>query len=202
MHANTWEDPEIYQLWTVNQTNQNDLPKETWKKCPIKVIQTAMRVWLSPSLSPWVCPCVFPHIVFIVQLIIFVRLCDSMDCSTPGFPVHNPLPEFAQTHVHSVSDAIQPSHPLSSPSLPALNLSQHQGLFQWVGSSHHVAKILKLQLQHHPIHPVNIQNWFQLYSFIPLNKYFTYFSTFHLCGNSFLQSWRARALVTDHWSSG
>ena len=64
-----------------------------------------------------------------------------MDCSTPGFPVHHPLPELAQTHVHRVSDAIQPSHPLS-PS-PAFNLSQHQGLFQWVSSSHQVAKVLE-----------------------------------------------------------
>ena len=55
-------------------------------------------------------------------------LCDPMDCSTPGFPVHHQLPEFAQTHVHRISDAIQPSHPLSSPSPPAFNLSQHQGL--------------------------------------------------------------------------
>ena len=62
-------------------------------------------------------------------------LCSPMNCSTPGFPVLNYLPQFAQTHVHWVSDAIQPSHPLSPPSL-ALNLSQHQGLFQWVGSSH------------------------------------------------------------------
>ena len=59
-------------------------------------------------------------------------LCDPMDYSTPGFPVHHQLPEFAQTHVHRVGDAIQPSHPLSSPSPPAFNLSQHQGLFQWV----------------------------------------------------------------------
>ena len=58
-------------------------------------------------------------------------LWDPMDCSTPGFPVLHHLPEFAQTHVQSVDDAIQPSHPLSSPSLPAFNLSQHQGLFQW-----------------------------------------------------------------------
>ena len=62
-----------------------------------------------------------------------------MDCSTPDFPVHHQLPEFTQTHVHWVGDAIQPSHPLSSPS-PAFNLSQHQGLFQWVRSSHQVAK--------------------------------------------------------------
>ena len=63
-----------------------------------------------------------------------------MDCSTPGFPVHHQLPELAQTHVHQVSDAIQPSHPLLSPSPPAFNLSEHQGLFQWVSSSHQMAK--------------------------------------------------------------
>ena len=63
-------------------------------------------------------------------------LCDSMDCSTPGLPVHHQLPELAQTHVRRVSDAIQPSHPPSSPSPPALNLSQHQGLFKCVSSSH------------------------------------------------------------------
>ena len=74
-------------------------------------------------------------------------LFDPMDCSTPGFPVHHQLPELAQTHVHWVGDAIQPSHPLSSPSPPAFNLSQHQGLFQWVSSSYQVAKVLELQLQ-------------------------------------------------------
>ena len=75
-------------------------------------------------------------------------LCDPMNRSTPGLPVHHQLPEFTQTHVHQVSDAIQPSHPLLSPSPPALNLSQHQGLFKWVSSSHQVAKILEFQLQH------------------------------------------------------
>ena len=63
-------------------------------------------------------------------------LCDAMDCSTPGLPVHHQLPEFTQTHVHWVGDAIQPSHPLSSRSPPTFNLSQHQSLFQWVSSSH------------------------------------------------------------------
>ena len=67
-----------------------------------------------------------------------LTLCTPLDCSTPGLPVHHQLPELAQTHVHWVSDAIQPSYPLSSPSPPAFNLSQHQGLFQWVGSSHQV----------------------------------------------------------------
>ena len=71
-----------------------------------------------------------------------------MDCSTPGLPVHHQLPELTQTHVHRVSDAIQPSYPLSSPSPPAFNLSQHQGLFQWVSSLHQVPKVLKFQFQH------------------------------------------------------
>ena len=70
-----------------------------------------------------------------------------MDCSTPDLPVHHQLPELTQTHVHWVSDAIQPFHPLSSPSPTAFSLSQHQGLFQWVSSSHLVAKVLELQLQ-------------------------------------------------------
>ena len=69
-------------------------------------------------------------------------------CRTPGLPVHHQLPEFTQTHVHRVRDAIQPSHPLSYPSPPAPNPSQHQGLFQWLNSSHEVAKVLEFQLQH------------------------------------------------------
>ena len=73
-------------------------------------------------------------------------LCDPMNRSTPGLPVHHQLPEVTQTHVHRVSDAIQPSHPLSSPSPPAPNPSQHQSLFQWVNSSHEVAKVLEFQL--------------------------------------------------------
>ena len=76
-------------------------------------------------------------------------LCDPMDCSTPGFPVHHQLPELAQTHVHWVSDAIQLSHPLLSPSpSPAFSLSQLQNLFQWVSSLPQVAKVLELHLQH------------------------------------------------------
>ena len=71
-----------------------------------------------------------------------------MNRSTPGLPFHHQLPEFTQTQVHRVSDAIQPSHPLSSPSPPAPNPSHHQSLFQWVNSSHEVAKVLELQLQH------------------------------------------------------
>ena len=78
-------------------------------------------------------------------------LCDPMNRSTPGLPVDHQLPEFTQTHVHQVSDAIQPSHPLSSPSPPAPNPSQHQSLFQWVNSSHEVAKL--------SLHSNNSENW-------------------------------------------
>ena len=81
-----------------------------------------------------------------LQSLSCVQLCDPMNHSTPGLPVHHQLPESTQTHVHWVGDPIQPSHPLSSPSPPALNLSQHQGLFQWVSSSHQVAKVLEFQL--------------------------------------------------------
>ena len=90
-----------------------------------------------------------------LQFSLFAQSCltlnNPVDCSTPGFPVHHQLPELAQTHVHRVPDAIQPSHLLSSPS-PAFNLSHHQGLFQWVTSSHQVAKVLELQLQHQSFH--------------------------------------------------
>ena len=82
-----------------------------------------------------------------VQSLSRVRLfCDPMNHWTPGLPVHHQLPQFTQTHVHQVDDAIQPSHPLSSPSPPAPNPSQHQSLFQWVNSSHEVSKVLEFQL--------------------------------------------------------
>ena len=87
-----------------------------------------------------------------------LTLCDPMNHSTPGLPVHHQLLEFTQTHVHWVSDAIQPSHPLSSPSPLTLNLSQHQGLFKWVSSSPQVAKVLEFQLQPSVL-PMNNQDW-------------------------------------------
>ena len=92
-------------------------------------------------------------------------LCDPMNRSTPGLPVHYQLPEFTQTHVHRVGDAIQPSHPLSSPSPPAFNLSQHQGLFKWASSSHQLAKVLEFQLQHQSFQWKSFQfrtDWFHL----------------------------------------
>ena len=88
-------------------------------------------------------------------------LCNCMDCSIPGFSVLHYLLEFTQIHIHWVSDTIQPSHPLSPPSPPALTLSQHQGLFQWVSALPQVAKGLELQLQHQSF-PVNMQGWFPL----------------------------------------
>ena len=81
-----------------------------------------------------------------VQSLSHVRLCDTMNHRIPGLPVHHQISEFTQTHVLWVGDAIQPSHPLSSPSPPAFNLSQHQGLLKWVSSSHQVAKVLQFQL--------------------------------------------------------
>ena len=100
-------------------------------------------------------------------------LCNPMGCSTPDLPVHHQLPEFTQTHVHWVGDAIQPSHPLLSPSPPTFSLSQHQGLFQWVSSSHQVAKVFEFQLQHqsfqwifriHPKFPLGWTGWISLQS--------------------------------------
>ena len=90
---------------------------------------------------------IYMHVFTSVQFSrsVMSNICNPMECSMPGFPVHHQLPELAETHVHQVSDAIQPSHLLSSPSLLAFNLSQHQGLYQ-VSSSHQVAKILEFQL--------------------------------------------------------
>ena len=93
---------------------------------------------------------ILAHLVSLVSSVLqsCLTLCNPMNYSRPRFPVHHQLLEFAQTHVHQVSDAIQPSHSLSSPSPSALNLSQHQGLFQWVSSWHQVAKVFEFQLQH------------------------------------------------------
>ena len=110
----------------------------------IKIIQGKGRYESQEIIMNW--PSMLVQFSSVTQLCL--TLCDPMNRSTPGLPVHHQLPESTQTHVHWVSDAIQPSHPLSSLSPPALNLSQHQGLFQWVSSSHQVAKVLELQLQH------------------------------------------------------
>ena len=97
--------------------------------CPKRLLMNKNAIWCA-------CWC-FNHWV----------VSDPMDCSTPGLPVPHHFPVFAQVHVHCIGDAVQPSHPLSPPSPPALNLFQHQGLVQWVGCSHQVAKGLELQHQ-------------------------------------------------------
>ena len=100
----------------------------TWKQC------VALSWWISVQFSAVTQWC--------------LTLCDPMDCSTPGLPIHHQLSQVIQTHVHWISDAIQPPHPLSSPSPLAFNFSQHQGLFKWVSYLHQVAKVLEFQLQH------------------------------------------------------
>ena len=97
----------------------------------------------------WACPqdfLIFLQFSSVAQSCL--TLCDPMNHSKSGLSVHHQLPEFTQTHIHRVGDAIQPSHPLLSPSPPARNPSQHQSLFQWVNSSHEVAKVLEFQPQH------------------------------------------------------
>ena len=118
-----WSNPTVSEVWLQS--------KITWGLLKILVSRPHPR--LRRGLSSSTCCCSVP---------------DPKDCSMPGFPVHHQHLELAQTLVHWVSDTIQLSHPLSSLSPPAFNLSQHQGLFQWVSSSHQVAKVLELQLQH------------------------------------------------------
>jgi len=105
----------------------------------MRVIEVYMHVWAKTFMNA------FFFFSSVAQSC--PTLCNPMDCSMPGFLVHHQLLELTQTHVHQVGDAIQPSHPLSPSSPPAFNLSQHQGLFQWVSSSHQVAKVLEFQLQ-------------------------------------------------------
>ena len=126
--------------------------KQWHTKVKIKLL-SEFKVILYNSLyfcyKKWPCNCAsigsFHSVQFSSVAQSCPTLCNPMNCSMPGFPVHHQLPEFTQTHVHRVRDAIQPSHPGSSPS-PAPNPSQHQGLFQWVNSSHEVAKVLEFQL--------------------------------------------------------
>ena len=102
--------------------------------------------WSHKPVGSWWCSNLICGCCSVAQS--YPTLCHPMDCSMPGFPVLHYLPEFTQTHIHWTDGAIQPSHSLSFHSLPAFNLSQHQGFFQWVSSSHQVAKVLEFQLQH------------------------------------------------------
>ena len=118
-----------------------DLPDQGLNPCLLHLLH-----WQVDSLPlSYLGNPLYIHSVSSVQFIqLCPTLCNPMDCSMPGVSVHHQLPELTQTHVNQVSDAIQPSHPLSSPSTPAFNLSQYQDLFQWVSSSHQVAKLLEL----------------------------------------------------------
>ena len=146
IHVNVWQNPlkccEVISLQLIKINEKKNEIKLKKKRKP-----RYMNIfWLLITLYFHI----FNHFVFsyIISLVTQLStLCDPMDCSMPGFPVHHQLPELVQTHVNQVGDAIQPSHPLSSPSPPALNLSQHQDLLQWVSSSHQVAKVLEFQLQ-------------------------------------------------------
>ena len=129
-----------------------------------------------------------------------------MNHSTPGLPVHHQLPESTQTQVHWVGDAIQPSHPLSPPSPPALNLSQHQGLFQWVSSLHQVAKALEFQLQHQSFQYLfiiyklgNIHFWYWVY----VLKIFFLIVVFRACSSwvwLFVTPWTVPGRLLCPWN--
>ena len=119
-----------------------------WSLAPLHFLNPACTSGSSQFMYCWSLAWRILSIVFSSVAQSYSTLCDPMNHSTPGLSVHHQLPEFTQTHVHRVSDAIQPSHPLSSPSPPALNFTQRQGLFKWVSSSHQVAEVLEFQLQH------------------------------------------------------
>ena len=164
---NTWKDAQYHSLLETWNPNYNEVSSHTsqnghhqkmynnkfWRRCGKKA--TLLHCW-------WECKLIKPQeqygdsfknleikppsVQFSSVQSLSLTLCDPMNHSTPGLPVHHQLPVFTQTRVHWVSDAIQPSHPRSSPSPPASNPSQHQSLFQWVNSSHEVAKVLEFQL--------------------------------------------------------
>ena len=112
---------------SLSKLQETEKDREVWRAAVHGITESDTSEWLSSVTKS--CP----------------TLCNPINFSMPGLPVHHQLPEFTQTHVHGVGDAIQPSHPLSSPSRPAPNPSQHQSLFQWVNSSHEVAEVLEFQ---------------------------------------------------------
>ena len=130
--------------WTtgyIPQENEKQKLKQiSVDPCLQQLIHNSQNVEANQTSINWCCCCSVTKWC--------LTLWNTLDCSTPGFLVLHYLPQLTHTHVHQVGDAIQPSHPLSPSSPPAFNLSQHQGLFLWVGSSHQEAKILELQLQH------------------------------------------------------
>ena len=139
-------------IWTWDQESKRSLPG--WNQMGPSKAQKPLCaphfLFVGKCFSLLGLPWVLKRRLSSVQFSSVTQSCltpwDPMNRSMPGLPVHHRFPEFTQTHAHQVSDAIQPSHPLLSPSLPAPNPSQHQGLFQWVNSSHEVAKVLEFQL--------------------------------------------------------
>ena len=137
---------EVQVTW-LNQVpwQPSSFPQILYLKLELLMLREEKKLWMKfgPSLSTCCCCSVTKSCL---------TLCDLMDCSMPGFPVLHCLLEFAQIHTHLVGGAIQSSHPLLPSPLFALNLSQHQGHFQWVGFSHKVAKVLELQFRHQSFH--------------------------------------------------
>ena len=137
-------------------TEETKIEKDTYVPLFIAALFTTARTWKQPwcpSTDKWIKKLWYIHtkeysVQFSSVTQSYMTFCDPMNRSTPGLPVHHQLPEFTQTHAHQVADAIQSSYHLSLPSPPAPNPSHHQGLFQWVNSSHEVAKVLEFQLQH------------------------------------------------------
>ena len=145
----TWQ--YIFTELRMSQRSQHKLQSHKWENQ--LVVTSVLALKLATSVVTNYEPsqalnCEHYYIFVVIQLLGHVWLCNPIDCSRTGFPVLHYLPEFAQTHVHWVNDAIQSSHPLSTPSAYTLNLFYHQGLFQCVSSSHQVAKVLELQVQH------------------------------------------------------
>ena len=133
---------------TPTSTETADSCHDNWRN-PYKDWK-GMMPWLQVQTTPlfWDKSWIFLSVQFSLVTQSCLTLCDPMDCSTPGLPIHCQLPESTQTHVQRVGDTIQPPGPVSSPSPPAFYLFQHQGLFKWVGSLHQMAKALEFQLQH------------------------------------------------------
>ena len=143
IHATTWISIKVIVLSEIILRNGDMY----WMSLLIKIPRKC-RLICNDRKQVSVCLGMISSVQFSSVAHLCLNLCDPMDCSMPAFSAHHQLLEPTQTHVHWVSGAIQPSHPLSSPSPPTFNLSQLQGLFKWISSSHQVAKVLEFQLQH------------------------------------------------------
>ena len=132
--------------WVAMPSSRESSQPKDWTRIRLPALESRFLIIGATWEAPVTLALIHNSVQFTSVAQSCLTLCDPMNCSMPGLPVHHQLPEFTQTHVHPVGDAIQPSHPLSSPSPPAPNPSQHQSLFQWVNFSHEVAKVLEFQL--------------------------------------------------------